>query len=348
MNVTTMIKPFINKAIILVLLGLCTSASLSAEKTAHNVTIVELQEKVLSRSYQLIGIIEPSRHQKILNQEQGRILELPYHEGDTITEGTLLVRIDDQELNAELDKTIANRKQATIDLDRLKKLQPRKLASDDEVARAQTQLELARAEEALLRTRLSETQIKAAFNGIVSERLMEQGDQAPSYSHILTLYDPDSLVIKARLPERLMNDIRSGQFRVRFSDSTQEYESETVLNRVYPGLDNNTHQVIIELQVRAPSLDLVPGMLARVDFTPGVNPDLWLPLIALHEDAQGRFVYRAQDGKAVRARVKTGMIRADHIQITEGLKPGDHVIIAGFIGLRDGKAITTDKKNDHD
>jgi membrane fusion protein (multidrug efflux system) len=343
-----MIKPFFNKAIILVLLGLSTSASLSAEKPPHSVTIIELKEKALVRSYQLIGIVEPSRHQKILNQEQGRILELPYHEGDSINKGTLLVRIDDQELNAELDKAIANHKQATIDLDRLKKLQPRNLASDDEVARAKTQLELARAEEALLRTRLNETQIKAAFDGIISERLMEQGDQAPSYSHILTLYDPDSLVIKARLPERLMKDIRSGQFRVQFSDSSQKNETEAVLKRVYPGLDNNTHQVIIELQARAPSLDLVPGMMTRVDFTPGARPELWLPLIALHEDAQGRFVYRAQDGKAIRSRVKTGMIRADHIQITEGAQPGDHVIIAGFIGLREGKTITTDKKNDHD
>jgi len=348
MNVNTMIKPFINKAFILVVLGLCTGANLSAEKAPHNVTIIELQEKALVRSYTLLGIVEPSRHQKILNQEQGRIMELPYHEGDIIKKGALLVQIDDQELNAELDKAIANRKQATIDLDRLKKLQPRKLASDDEVARAQTQLELTRAEEALLRTRLSETQIKAAFNGIISERLMEQGDQAPSYSHILTLYDPDSLVIKVRLPEKLMKDIRSGRFRVHFSGSSQEQETDAVLRRVYPGLDSNTHQVIIELQVLTPSFNLVPGMLANVIFTPGARPKLWLPLIALHEDAQGRFVYRAQDGKAVRSRVKTGMIKADHIQITEGVQPGDHVIIAGFIGLRDGKAITTDKKNNHD
>lgn len=348
MNVTTMIKPFINKAFFLVLLGLCPGASLYAEKAAHNVTIIELQEKALVRSYALIGIVEPSRHQKILNQEQGRILELPYHEGDSIKKGTLLVRIDDQELNAELDKTVANRKQATIDLDRLKKLQPRKLASDDEIARAKTQLELARAEETLLRTRLGETRIKASFNGIISERLMEQGDQAPAYSHILTLYDPDSLVIKTRLPERLIKDIRSGQFMIRFSDSSQKHKIDATLKRIYPGLDSNTHQVIIELQAQPPSFDLVPGMLVSVDFTPGARSELWLPLIALHEDAQGRFIYRAQDGKAVRSRVKTGMIRADHIQITEGAQPGDHIIIAGFIGLRDGKAITTDKKNDHD
>jgi membrane fusion protein (multidrug efflux system) len=348
MNITTMIKPFIHKAIILFLLGLCPGISLSAEKAAHNVTVIELQEQALQRSYVFIGIVEPARHQKILNQEPGRILELPYYEGDRIEQGALLVRIDGQELRAELDKAMANRKQATTDLDRLKKLQPRNLASEDELARAQTQLEVARAEETLLRTRLGETQIKAGFNAIISERLMEQGDQAPAYTHILTLYDPESLIIKTRLPERLMPGLRTGQFRIRWTDFRNDSVIEATLKRVYPGLDNETHQVIIELAPSSTSVDLVPGMLTQVEFTPGAIAKLWLPLNALHEDAQGRYVYRARDGKAIRSRVKTGMIRADHIQVIDGIEPGDQIITAGFIGLRDGKAITTEKKNQHD
>jgi RND family efflux transporter MFP subunit len=344
MNLTTMIKPFINKAIALLLLSLCPATSLYAEKAPHSVTIIEIQEQVLESPYQFIAVIEPSRYLKVLNQEQGRILELPYHEGDSVKKGTLLVRIDDEALVSELNKTIANREQAVTDLDRLKKLQPRKLASEDEIARAETQLELARAEEALLRTRLRETLIEAPFNGIVSERLMERGDQAPAYSHIMTLYDPDTLIIKVRLPETLIPEIRSGQFRVRFPDASQEHELNATIKRIYPVLDSNTRQVIIELKAQALPTTLLPGMTARVEFTPGKRPMLWLPLAALHEDTQGRFVYRARDSKATRSPVKTGMIRANHIQITEGIQTGDQVIIAGFIGLRDGKTITIDEK----
>jgi len=348
MKLAGMYKPFIHKAIHLLLLCLLPGLYAYAEQALHNVTVSPLQEKALTRSYALIGTTKSTRTIKILNQEDGRILELPYFEGDLVKKGALLVRIDDEELRAEIDKAIANRKQAKTDLTRLEKLRPRNLASEDEVARARTQLELARAEEALLDIRLRETRIMAPFDGMVSERLMERGDLAPAHSHILTLYDPKALLIRVHLAERLMPGIRSGHFMIQFPASADQSQMEATPRRIYPALDSDTHQIIVELQAQSLPDDVVPGMLVRVDFTPAAKPQLWLPLSALHEDAQGRFVYVHQEGKARRKPVVTGTITADHIRIRKGLKAGDEIIIAGFIGLRDGKAVTIERQNNHD
>jgi RND family efflux transporter MFP subunit len=348
MKLASMYKPFIHKAITLLLLCMAPAAYAYAQKDAHSVSVITLQEKALTRSYALIGTTESTRTIKILNQEDGRILELPYFEGDLVKKGDLLVRIDDEELRAEMDKAVANRKQAKTDLTRLEKLRPRNLASEDEVARARTQLELARAEEALLDTRLRETRIMAPFDGMVSERLMERGDLAPAHSHILTLYDPKALLIRAQLAERLLPRIRSGHFIIQFPASADHSHMEATPRRIYPALDSDTHQIIVELQAESLPDDVVPGMLVRIDFTPAAKPQLWLPLAALHEDAQGRFVYVHQEGKARRVPVDTGTITADHIRIRKGLKAGDEVIIAGFIGLRDGKVVTVEGQNKHD
>lgn len=341
-------KPIFYKAIVFLLLSLMPAGTLWAEKKAHKVGITELKEQALGRSYRLIGSLEPDRKLKVINQETGRILELPYYEGDAVKKGALLVRIDDEKITAELNKAIANRKQAVTDLDRLKKLQPRNLASDDEVARAETQLELARAEEALLRTRLSDARIIAPFNGIISERLMDKGDLAPAHSHILSFYDPESMIIKLRLPQQLLDGIPRGRFSVRIPASRLNRTPDSTLKRIYPGLDSQTHQVIVELQASASPSDLVPGMLAEIEYIPEPEMELWLPLVALQEDAQGRFVYVQQDGKARRKPVSTGKIMADHIRITGGLQAGAAVITAGFIGLRDGKSVTQETKSTHD
>lgn len=348
MKLTTMQKPIIHKAIILILLCLGPAGPAWAEQKAHKVGITELKELALGRSYRLIGSLEPDRKLKVINQETGRILELPYYEGDSVKKGAILVRIDDEKINAEFNKAIANRKQAVTDLDRLKKLQPRNLASEDEVARAETQLELTRAEEALLRTRLNDARIIAPFNGIISERLMDKGDLAPAYSHILSFYDPESMIIKLRLPPQLLDGIPRGRFSVRIPTSRLNRTPNITLKRIFPGLDSQTHQVIVELQAEASPSDLAPGMLAEIEYTPEPEMELWLPLKALQEDAQGRFVYVQLDGKALRKPVSTGKIRADHIRITGGLQAGEAVITAGFIGLRDGKPVTREKENAHD
>lgn len=348
MKLAGMYKPLIHKAITLLLLCLAPGVFVYAEKAPHSVAVITMQEKALSRSYALIGAIESTRMINILNKEEGRIRELPFYEGDLVKKGALLASIDDKELRAEIDKAVANRKQAETDLDRLEKLRPRNLASEDEVARARTQLELTRAEESLLDTRLSETRIMAPFDGIISERLMEQGDLAPVHSHILSLYDPSALIIKAQLPERLMPGIRKGQFTVQIPASVDHPMVAATPKRIYPELDAETHQVIIELQAESLPSDVVPGMLVKIVFTPAAKPQLWLPLAALHEDAQGRFVFVTQEGKARRTPVVTGTITADHIRITKGIQAGDQVIIAGFIGLRDGKAVTIEKQNSHD
>jgi RND family efflux transporter MFP subunit len=348
MKLAGMYKPLIHKAITLFLLCLAPGFYAYAQKAPHSVTVLPLQEKALTRSYALIGTTESTRTINILNQEDGRILELPYFEGDLVKKGALLARIDDEELRAEIDKAVANRKQAETDLSRLEKLRPRNLASEDEVARARTQLELARAEEALLDTRLRETRIMAPFDGMVSERLMELGDLAPAHSHILTLYDPNALLIRVQLPEQLMPGIRSGHFTIQIPASADQPQMTATPKRIYPTLDSETHQVIVELQTESLPDDVVPGMLVSIDFTPAAQPQLWLPLAALHEDARGRFVYVYQEGKARRIPVVTGTITADHIRIRKGLKAGDEIIIAGFIGLRDGKAVTIERQNSHD
>ena len=166
---------------------------------AHLVEAVTVRAEPLAYRAERTGTLRARREVRVFNQEEGRIAELPLFEGDRVVAGAVMARLDETLLRAQLDKAEAQRRQAELDLKRLQGLAAKRLASEDELARARTALEVARAEEALLRTRLGYAVIHAPFTGVVTERLAEPGDVAPRHTHLLTLMDPGSLILEARI-----------------------------------------------------------------------------------------------------------------------------------------------------
>lgn len=332
-------KPNFYRAIALLLFTVTPVMVAAADKKAgHPVKVYELQDTALAREYRLLGSVEAKTQISVLNRESGQILELPWFEGDRVSQGDLLLRIDDREISAELDKAEANLKQARIDLNRLEKLQPRNLASEDEVARAATQLELARAEESLLRTRLSDTRIQSPVNGIISSIKLRSGSYAPENTHILSLFDPETLFIQAYLPEVMVAGAENASWTVRFPSTGNAPAQEARLQRIYPFYDPATRQTTIELAVTDNSR-LLPGMQADILMEAAPRSRLWLPLMAVQEDESGRYVFINKDGKATRRDIETGEIRADHIEVTDGIEAGTQVVITGFNGLSEGRKL---------
>ena len=139
---------------------------------------------------------------RLYNEESGRIAQLPYFEGDQVKKDTVVISLVDDLIRAELNKAEAQRAQAGIDLKRLKKLLPKKLTSEEEVARAKTAYDIAKAEENLQQIRFERSKIKAPFAGVITMRNNEPGDAVSAHSHILTMIDPDTLRVKVQISER--------------------------------------------------------------------------------------------------------------------------------------------------
>ena len=288
----------------------------------------------------MTGTLEAQRTVLIYNEEVGRIIELPFYEGDAVATGAALVRLDDALIRAELDKAVANRRQAEVDLKRIERLIPRKLASEDELATARTALELARAEESLQRTRLSRTLIEAPFDGLVSARLFEPGDVVPLHSHILTFIDPASLRAKVHVSELLLPFIaEQDAVRIRI-DALGDKTFEGRVLRVHPTIDPDTRQGTVEVALAPIPDGAIPGQLCRVILDTPALRRMVIPFAALRHDTHGAYVYRVgPDGKALRTPVRTGLQIGNALEVQEGLEEGAQVVVKGFLGLRDGKQV---------
>jgi membrane fusion protein (multidrug efflux system) len=305
------------------------------------VEIASVTRQSLGQRITRTGSLRAEREVKLITEEEGRIAELPYYEGDRVEKGTLLVQLDDTQLRAELQKARAQRRQAELDLRRLEKLQHSKVIAEDELARARTALDVALAEEELLRIRLSNTRINAPFAGVISRRLAESGDAVAKFTHLLTLSATDTLLAEIAVSELLLPGLAvNDPVSIRL-DALGDRSFAGQILRIHPTVDPVTRQGIIEIRLSEPPAGAKPGQLCRVKLKLRPRPRLTVPFSALRRDTQGEYVFRLDDQDAVR---RTAVVSGSHlesaVEIVDGLQEGARVVSKGFLGLADGMQVS--------
>jgi membrane fusion protein (multidrug efflux system) len=330
--------------VFILLFSACDSESQKAKKKGakkHSVEVVVVERAPLTTTRIVTGTLEATRTVHIYNEAQGRIKQIPFHPGDPVKAGDLLVELDDRLIRAELDKAIATYKQAVIDHKRLLKLKPRKLASEDEIARAETAVEQARAEKVLQETRLAYTQIKAPFDGLISDRLKEPGDVVALHDHILTIYDPNTLIAKVHVSEIILHNIGLNSEVALRIDALGDKEFKGVVTRKYPVINPATRQGTIEVTLSPAPVGAFPGQLSRITIAGQTIPLKSLPLSVVRHDTRGEYVFRVdKENKAEYTTVQTGIQIGDRIEIIEGVEIGDKIISKGFLNLRNKSLVT--------
>lgn len=309
--------------------------------------LVEVQDTLLQqlKSYTTrSGTLRALNTVKIFNQEEGQIREVRFYPGDRFRKNSTLVQLDDSLLRAQLDKATASRIQAQQDLDRLNKLVKKRLAAEDERARAATALKVAKAEEALLKTRMAYSVIRAPFDGIVTERKIEPGDIAPRYTHLLTVIDPTSLITRVEVSELLLPSLKTGNEVKIQIDALPGKVLKGRIHRIYPTVNQFTRKGTIEVSLKQVPEGAREGQFCRVTLAPPSGKYLMIPFSALRRDEQGEFVYRVEQNKVQKVYVHTGIRDGNLIVVLDGLEHGSRVVTKGFLGLRNGMNIKIHKQ----
>lgn len=309
------------------------------QQQKHLIELRKAEPRAIGFSREQAGSLRIRRQVRIFSQEEGRILELPLYEGDSVQQNQLVAALDDAILRAELTKAAASLGQAQLDLQRLEKLAAQKLTAEDTLARAQTALNVARAEHSLLETRLTYTRIHAPFAGLVSQRLIEPGDIATRNQHLLTIIDPDSLIAEVKVSELILPLLKVGDTLEVRIDALGEQRFPGHIQRIHPEVNPVSRQAVVEA-----SFDRIPalarsGQLARVIFNTPPRERIMVPFASVQRDIKGEYLYLRREGKASKARVITGLRIGDEVSIEQGLNPGDDIIVRGFMNLHEGKVV---------
>jgi membrane fusion protein (multidrug efflux system) len=294
--------------------------------------------------------LEAEQSVGVYSQAARQVVELRVEEGDRVSRGQVLLRLQDDEQQTELAKVQGQLSKARREYERQQNLWQEKLIPEqafNDATYEMEQLELAIQE---VERQLSYTVVKAPISGVVTSRLVNLGDQVTVNQHLFDLVDFDSLVARVYVPEKELPKLEGGMEARIVAPSLGGAEYRGVVDRLAPIVDPRSGTV--KVTVGIPDWrGLRPGLYVDVALVTDTRDDaLLVPKRALVYDQDRTYVYRVVEGdgegpmaggtKVERVRVEAALENAESVQ-PEGteLTAGDRLVIAGQAGLKDGAVV---------
>ena len=308
------------------------------------VEVLVIKPDTLMNRIYTTGTLLPNEKVELRNEVSGRITGIFFEEGSEVRQGTLLLKINDQDLQAQLNKNSVQEKMARDDEHRKKQLLEIKAISQEEYDLAENTLKSVQAERQLLEAQLAKTQIFAPLSGKIGLRNVSPGSFITSNTLIATLLQVNPIKVEFSVPEKYTRLVKSGM-PVSFG---MDYSQEVFTGRIYAvesGIDELTRTVKVRATCSNQGGKLVPGTFARITVVLEEIPDaITIPSEAMVGDIAGNKVFLVKGGKSVSVPVFAGIRTEKDVQIISGLKPGDSLITTGLLQVSDGTSVIVRKR----
>ncbi len=311
------------------------------------------------REGRLVAVIDPEEYEMMLRQAEAAVVQ---------ARARLGLPLDGEDIPSERDVEVVSRvRQARAVLDeasrtlgRISELYDAGLISASELDQAQASHEVALhrhdevreetrdliatllqrvAQRDLARKRLEYTSLYAPFDGVVQRRLAVAGEYLPEATPVLSLVRVNPLRLRLEVPERFVSLVRAGQtVRFRVENDPSEYRGE--LARLSPMLREVDRVLVVEADVINPG-SLRPGLFTRGEvIVDGEEARVVVPADAIRSFVGIDRVFLVRDGEAVETRVETGRSSGGWVEILEGVREGDLVIMNPG-GIRSGERVVS-------
>ena len=303
------------------------------------VSAITLTPTPLAEKISATGSLRADEGVELQPETNGKIVAINFTEGAKVKRGDLLLKLNDAELRATLQRTVFRRELAEVKERRLAQLLETKSVNQQDYDAAASEVSVQRAEVALVEAQLAKMEIRAPFDGVVGLRFVSEGAFVTPTIRVATLQRLEQLTVDFSVPEKYAPRIRVGSPLTFVVDGGDRKYSGKIY-AIDPKIDAGTRTVLIRAICPNPDGRLLPGAFANVEFTLAEVADaLLVPASAVIPGLTEKNVFVVRDGKAVRRAVQTGMRTESNVQIVEGLAPGDVVVTSGVQLLRAGQAV---------
>jgi membrane fusion protein, multidrug efflux system len=286
--------------------------------------------------------LRPDEETDLSFETSGKIVGINFIEGTRVKKGDLLAKINDRPLQAQLQKLQVELKMAEAKEFRQKSLLNKDAISQESYDQIVTDVQSLNADIELISARISETELRAPFDGIIGLRYLSEGAFATPATKIARLIKLSPLKIEFSIPEIYASQVKAG-YPVTFTVS----ENNTVYNAsvyaVEPKIDIETRVIVLRALYHNRNEELKPGTYARITLQLSrIDSAKAIPTEALIAEMEGKKVFIYRNGKAQSVNVTTGLRTESRLQITNGLNFGDTLLISGILQLRQNLPVTLD------
>ena len=338
-------------ALVLLFFGLysCQSAkskSDSSDKKGKAISYIEgvvVKPALLDRSISVSGTLKPFEETVLMTEVAGRVIEINLPEGKFVKSGTLLVKLFDDDLKAQLHKAETQLEIAQKTEQRMAELLKISGVSQSEYDQSLLQVHSIKNDIEVLKVQIRKTEVMAPFDGVIGLRNISLGAQVTPGTPLATIRIIDKLKLDFSVPEKYSQDVVQGK-KIRFSVQGDDKTFDAVVMATEEGISASTRNLNARAVVNVNGEHLVPGSFAKVDLILGDNrAALMVPTQAIIPQERNKRVIVCRNGKAEFAVIKTGIRQASAVEVIEGLNPGDTVVTTGLMFIRPGAELKFSK-----
>ena len=316
-----------------------------------NVRVWPAEIKTVQPNLETTGTLKPDEEVVVSSEVDGILRKIHVEEGTTVNKGTLLAEINATDYQLDMQRSDAALKQAEASLTNAKSEYKRKEALYKEelitkqqfddistrVTLAEADLDRAKATLETSKERLSRTKIYSPLKGAVKEKRVSVGDYVRNGTPLLQLIKTDPLKLNFTVSEKDTASLKIGQEVVFTVEALGDRQFKGKVYLLYPNVEERTRTLQAEAFVPNPGQVLKPGSFARVFiYTQASRNVVVAPLTSLLYDSGTIRIFVA-DGNTARERiVKIGGKYGEYVEIVEGLKEKEQIVVVGQNNLSEG------------
>jgi membrane fusion protein (multidrug efflux system) len=301
------------------------------------VAVESVRTGSIASYYSATATLEAEREAEILARVSGVIETLLCEEGDRITAGQSLLRIDNDEYRLRLAQAEARTANLESRHERLKGMWDQKLVSAEEYETVKNDLQSAEAEEDVARLNVSYTTVTAPFTGRVIRRLVDVGQNVSAGTPLFVLADFDPLLARVYVPSKEFKKLKPDQ-KVRLVLDSNRTGLEGRIKLVSPIIDPTSGTIKITVEIPRYPQGTRPGDFAEVRIvTERRTGSILVPKNAVFTDRGDKILFvAAADSTAERRVVEVGFEDDEQAEILSGVSPAEQVVVKGQRSLKHG------------
>jgi membrane fusion protein, multidrug efflux system len=286
------------------------------------------------------GVVEAIEDATVSAENSGLILSIRQR-GEYVQKGEVIANMDARLSRAQFEAAKTSFELADDSYQRLRSLYEDEIISTQDYKNAKAQRDQAKAQMEQAEKQLSDTHIEAPFNGRIEERFVRTGELINPGMPVVRLVNTDLIRMTAGIPERYSGQIREGSpVYVRMRNQEGRI-FDSVITFAGNVLDSATRTFPIEIEYENSSGVMKSEMVVDLRIKRAtIENAIIVPRNAIVRDEDGTNLYRVREANGVKTAelvpVSTGFATGSIIEITEGIRAGDEVVISGMSTLSDG------------
>ena len=311
----------------------------SSGKKVLSVNAKILKPHLLTDEILAVGRLIPDEEVQLSFETSGKITGIYFKEGSNVKKGTLLAKVNDQQLQAQLVRLEAQLPLAEDRVYRQNALLQRDAVSKEALEIVKTELATLKADIDKIKAQIEMTELRAPFDGVIGLRQVSVGAYASPTTVIATLTSIKPIKVEFSVAERYANEVKRGSnLTFQVSGSIETYQAQVYATE--SSLDPETHNLPVKALYPNSNGELLPGLYADIRLKQKEIEDaIAVPAEAIVPEMGKSKVFAYRSGKAEPVEIVTGLRTESEVQVLKGLVEGDTILTSGTLQLRKGSAV---------